>query len=773
MVSGPVFGLRAALILLVLIAVIPVFVVVIQSSVSEQKNRIERASANMQALANLGAAHQEQLIEGARQMLVAISRSPAVYGDNPAECSAYFSGLQQFYPAYTSFGLLDAQGNRLCEQASGRPVVNSGDRYFFRQAVASGDFTVGEYLVGRVSGKSAMAFSLPVKRPDGSLRGVLFAALDLRQADGQLDRMTMPPDSSLLVTDASGIVLASAGTVPGAIGQKLGDSPVLRAVMAGQPSVWQSSEMGTRQFIHALQPVRQSGPQGIFVTAMIASDDVLAGTNQRLQWQLGALAVIALASAMTAWVFGDRVLAQPIRGLLRKVQAMQRGHLAPGTEPQSGLRELSQLHRSFEDMAQSLANRSVQRDRALSELATQKKLLESILDSLGEGVMVADTQGHYIHLNAAALRILPGLVQMDSEAEPMTVSTLEYGLLHLDGRTPMQPEERPPARALAGENVENVRYVINGILTGGVAKIIQASARPLRDGLGRIVGSVTAVADVTAEHLAGQRVQEAHEQANEALERRVADRTRELALANKELESFSYSVSHDLRSPLHVIDGFGRALMTAHGHKLDAKGQHYLERIQSSTRQMGHLIDDLLSLAKVSRAEIRREAVDIGSKAWLLVDQLRSRHPGREVHVEVEDGLLVIGDARLLMVVLHNLIENAWKFTARAAHAEIRVGRTTLEDGEDAWFVKDNGAGFDMAYAGKLFEAFQRLHGVDEFEGTGIGLATVQRVIMRHGGRIWAESRPGEGATFWFTLGRAGEGEREDPPAEPGSRGHG
>jgi light-regulated signal transduction histidine kinase (bacteriophytochrome) len=242
------------------------------------------------------------------------------------------------------------------------------------------------------------------------------------------------------------------------------------------------------------------------------------------------------------------------------------------------------------------------------------------------------------------------------------------------------------------------------------------------------------------------------EHLNETLERRVADRTRELALSNRELESFSYSLSHDLRAPLQAIDGFSRALLSHHAAQLDAQGRHYLERITGNTRRMGQLIDDLLSLASVTRTEVKMQPLNLADEAERIVERLRQGEPGRKVEVEIDPYISCRGDPGLLAVVLENLLQNAWKFTARTPDARIRVGHKTSVQGEKVVFVADNGAGFDMAYSSKLFTAFQRLHPASEFEGTGIGLATVHRIITRHGGRVWAESSPGRGAAFQFTL---------------------
>ena len=242
--------------------------------------------------------------------------------------------------------------------------------------------------------------------------------------------------------------------------------------------------------------------------------------------------------------------------------------------------------------------------------------------------------------------------------------------------------------------------------------------------------------------------------ANDELRRTLEElRIQKKALedVNRELESFSYSVSHDLRAPLRAIDGFSEILLEDFGPALGGEGARYLRHIREGTSQMAQLIDDLLALARVTRTEPQRSDLDLSALVRSTLERLRSRTPDRKATFVIADGVRASGDARLLAVVFENLLGNAWKFTSKRSVAEIAFGYEEKE-GISTYFIQDNGAGFDMAYAGKLFGTFQRLHSAQDFEGTGIGLATVQRVIHRHGGRIWAEGRVDVGATFYFTL---------------------
>jgi signal transduction histidine kinase len=238
---------------------------------------------------------------------------------------------------------------------------------------------------------------------------------------------------------------------------------------------------------------------------------------------------------------------------------------------------------------------------------------------------------------------------------------------------------------------------------------------------------------------------------NAELEDRVRERTSQLEAANRELEAFSFSVSHDLRAPLRAIDGFSQALLEDFPTDVPEEAQRYLSRIRASTLRMGQLIEDLLNLSRVSRGALNRAQVDVSELARQIVGEIRQHDPDRLVDVSIWDGMSAQADHRLLRAALENLLGNAWKFTAKAEHPRIEVG--VLRDGEhQVFFVRDNGAGFNMAYVDKLFGPFQRLHSTSEFSGTGIGLATVQRIVFRHGGRIWADAKVGKGAAFYFTL---------------------
>lgn len=350
--------------------------------------------------------------------------------------------------------------------------------------------------------------------------------------------------------------------------------------------------------------------------------------------------------------------------------------------------------------------------------------LAAIVDSSHDAIIGTSLDGTVRSWNAGARWIF------GYTAEEMVGKRLE--LLMPPDR---QGEERAIVERLArGERVEAFETVRRR-KTGGTI-YVSVTISPIRNTAGEVIGASRVARDITDR----KRAELALAQAKEALE-----------AANRELEAFSYSVAHDLRAPLRGIDGFSQALLEDYGDRLDEDGQRYLQRVQESARQMAQLIDGLLSLARIGRGDTRRDYVTLGELARSVAERLKAEEPDRNVELRLAPGLMTIGDPRLLRVALENLLGNAWKFTRARAPAIIELG-CMRKEGVVVFYVRDNGVGFDPAFAGKLFGVFQRLHTQGEFEGNGIGLATVQRIIRRHHGRIWAEGAVGEGATFYFTL---------------------
>ena len=385
------------------------------------------------------------------------------------------------------------------------------------------------------------------------------------------------------------------------------------------------------------------------------------------------------------------------------------------------------------------------RKQTEAALVASEARFRSVVGALAEGVIMRDAEGRILDCNASAERILG---QTLAQMRGLTVVGPGWQTLREDGSL-MAEDERPSAVARR-TGVPQSNVVVCYRKPDGRDLWVLINVRPLFDNAGDAPsGFVSTFTDITERKRAEMEIV----RLNVDLENRVSRRTAQLEAANTELEAFSYSVAHDLRSPLSSIDGYCALLQKEVPPQAGERASHYLSRIRGGVRRMGELTDGLLLLARLSRTSLNWETVDLGAEAARVVAQLSEIEPGRDVQVTVEPGMLARADVSLIRQVLENLISNAWKFSAKKTRTEIMIGRETVADQPPVYFVRDRGAGFDMAYADKLFGTFQRLHSPEEFAGSGIGLATVKRIIIRHGGRIWASSVLGEGSTFYFTLG--------------------
>ncbi|MBX3119235.1 MAG: PAS domain-containing protein [Fimbriimonadaceae bacterium] len=482
---------------------------------------------------------------------------------------------------------------------------------------------------------------------------------------------------------------------------------------------------------------------GMFTyVGVVSKDGVLLDCNRRPLEALGLSRedVIGKVFADSPW-FSDSVRLVVKDMIERAVRGeVVRGDIQ-GILPGGDLLELDSIYSPLLDEDGNVEQVLISavditaRKRAEEEVRAREERLRAIVQTEPECVKVVGPDGVLIEMNPAGLAMLEVESLVEARSCPLTEYILpeyhaSFGDLH--------------KRVLAGES-GTLEFQVVG--RQGTQRWLETHATPLRDADGNVTALLGVTRDITARKLAEAEIM----RLTQELEDRVVDRTRKLNEANHELESFNYSVSHDLRTPLRAIDGFASALEYDYASKLDDQGLEHLRRIRAAAQRMGKLIEALLDLSRLSRSQIEPKRVNLTELVQEIASDLKDSEPHRKAVFNIQKDVCIEADPQMTRIVVENLLGNAWKYTRDEPEARIDFG-TEMLDGNLTYYIQDNGVGFDMQYVDKLFGAFQRLHSADEFEGTGVGLATVRRILVRHGGRVGAEGSVGKGAKFYFSL---------------------
>lgn len=635
-------------------------------------------------------------------------------GEPPARARAPLERLLRSSEQIAAVGLWDTAGHRLLEARRAPPP---------EAAVVSGAFpawAVGDTAAvsGFRSAGDVVWFDVAAAVQEGG-RTVGYVV--------QSRRLSSSAQGAQLIADLIGMDAAFVVGEPG------GTWTNLSGVVDGPPAA-AARAPGAREYRPAGGAARLGVGTPIADTPWVVWVDfpaalVLERSRAFLSHVLPIGVVIVLLGAAGGWVLSRRVTAR-----LGQVTTVATGiaegeygrRLAVGRRD-----ELGELAEAFNVMAARVEDTQHRLEQLVAErtaeLRASEEQFRTLATTANDAIITADGRGTIQYFNPGAERAF-GYGAQDVLGKPLTVLMPER--LREAHRRGLTRYLATGEGRVVGRTVE-----LTGLRADGTEFPVELSLASWSDGRGPAFAAI--IRDISARR-----------EAEEALRRNAAA----LEAANSELEAFSYSVSHDLRAPLRSIHGFSQALLEDCRDRLDERGVEYLDRVCAAADRMAQLIDDLLELSRATRRVMRREAVDLSEQARRVAAELQTAAPDREVDFRIADGLVVDGDPRLLELVVRNLLENAWKFTSKQARAVIEVA--ALDGDERAYFVRDDGAGFDMAYADQLFGAFQRLHPSQEFPGTGVGLALVQRIIHRHGGRVWAQGAVGAGATFYFTLPR-------------------
>lgn len=711
---------------LAMFAVLPFFALAAWHSLDLIARENEQATEHLQRSVAVTASAVELLVGRVRTLLSRLALRERVHALDPGNCDPALLAIKQVNAEYTNVFTVAADGTRVCSGLPLPPWIPSGvdPTHYLDPLKATRRITFGPPVVGSISGRWVVYAVEPITH-DGSLAGLVGLGIDLAALTSVVDPRALPTSGVSLVLDLGGRVLTRHPSPEAWIGFEASAWPIAQAALQGGSGTLRGAGLDGIDRIWAYGPVR--GADWIVLSG-IPAGEVLERSHRYAAWILG----IGMALTLGVILFSRRLA----RRIAAPIEAIARAAPALGTEEFQRL--TSQGPAEAAELAAELNRRHDQTLAMQRRLADERTRLDGLVASAMDAVVTVDFANRILLFNAAAERMF------GVEAKDVIGTSLDrlipprYRTAHA-GHMARFREAGPTGRQMARLGM------VHGIRANGEEFPIEASISQVEVAGERYLTAI--VRDITER----VKAEDALREAAARLEQRVVERTSELEAANKELQAFDYSISHDLRAPLGRIHGFATALAEDYGERLDEAGRGYLARIVATSRDMDRLVHDMLELSLVSRREMERGDADLSAFARAVVDSLRHSHPGRQVEAVVQPGLTEHADANLTRIVLENLLGNAWKFTSKREAARIEFGAVE-QDGRRAFFVRDNGAGFDPAGARHLFEPFRRLHSKAEYPGTGVGLATVHRIVLRHGGRTWAEGATGQGATFYFTL---------------------
>ncbi len=731
-------GLRTRLLLLVLVPVIPALVLAVYSSLEQRRSGRLTVEKDAIRVVQSAASKQVALIENARQNLAALARFPEARSNNIPSFDSFFTRMVKIYPEYTDFGLVEANGNLVSSTFGRAGPTNMANRADVQRVRKTLDFAIGAYDSGDPMRKPSLLFGYPIFDGKGRLTRVVYAALDLNVISRAAAHADLPQGGVIHIFDSDGHVLASYPERQDWIGKSATNSPLVKAILDKAEGAAELTGLDNVSRLYAFMPVLAGRERGVFLSVGIPTSGAFAGIKASLARKLTVLGFIAIAVLLVANWYADRYILHPVQALVGATKHLAEGDLTARTGIVHSDGELNQLAQAFDEMAGSLQRQRTELNRSERALRESEERVRLVLDTALDAVITINEKGTVTSWNQEAERMF-GWNRNEIIGQTIASTVLPARYREDYEQALQQFLSEPGAPAF------NRRIELSALRRDGREFPVELAITPISLG-DRFVFSAF-VRDITERKKAEQEINAL----NASLEQRVVDRTRELEAANKELEAFSYSVSHDLRAPLRHIDGFINILRHDAASQLSESGQNCLNTICRSARQMDRLIEDLLAFSRMSRIEMRRSLVRTENLVAELIQEMTREAAGRKINWNVHPLPDVNADQSMLRQVWVNLLSNAVKYTRDRDVAEIEI--RCREDGpeEFEFSVKDNGVGFNMKHAGKLFGVFERLHPKD-FEGTGIGLANVQRIIARHGGRTWAEGKENAGATIYFTL---------------------
>ena len=740
-------SLRGRVMILIALAFLPVAALEVNTAMEQRRRTLEEVEEEAVRLARLVGSNQQAVFEGARQLLMTLARVDAIRYHRIEACKPLLRSLQRQNPLYANIGTTDGSGVIQCSAIPLRGPVNVSDRAYFQRTLRTREFSIGEFQTGRITGAATLNMGYPLLDDSAKPVGVVFVALDLRALSMTGARIMLPPGGTMSMTSENSIYLmrfpdpdqwlGKTESAPGALIHP-GDDREAVGAASGADGV-------TR--VYAVERLSVPAPAVFYVRVGIAEQMSLAGFALRLLRRLGLVTAIVVVALAGAWMLGSAFIVRPARHLLDVVRAVSAGNLSVRSHVGIGTGEFREIGAAFNQMADALARRIEELDEARRALAHARDDLESRVE-----MRTAELQRAQETLqlrNRAIASVNSAVIVTDPNQPDNPVVDVNPAFERITGYSEneaigrncrfLQGPETDPATTEAIrrgiQQEQDVQVVIKNYRKDGAAFWNEVKIAPVRDMAGRLTHFVGVLTDVTA------RIQ-----AQENLERAAE----ELRRSNEELEQFAYVASHDLQEPLRMVASYTQLLARRYKDKLDQNGQEFIAYAVDGAKRMQGFIHDLLLYSRVGTHGRPFERLNVAVALHRALENLRYAIAEKNAEVVVGPMPEIGADLVQLTQLFQNLIGNALKFS-RAVPMRIEVNAVHRYP-EWEFTVADNGIGIDPEDCERIFVIFQRLHTRQEYEGTGIGLAICKKIVERHHGRIWVESKKGEGTVFHFTL---------------------